>query len=67
MCYSRRLTFISILSLFFVLSCVNQKISIYVKMLPVLENDTRNIIEYVEQNNFKKKKFNFWNLLESDD
>ena len=27
MCYSRRLTFISILSLFFVLSCVNQKIS----------------------------------------
>ena len=28
MCYSRRLTFISILSLFFVLSCVNQKISI---------------------------------------
>ena len=28
MCYSRRLTFITILSLFFVLSCVNQKISI---------------------------------------
>ena len=28
MCYSRRLTFISILSLFSVLSCVNQKISI---------------------------------------
>ena len=28
MCYSRRLTFISILSLFFVLCCVNQKISI---------------------------------------
>ena len=28
MCYSRRLTFISILSVFFVLSCVNQKISI---------------------------------------
>ena len=28
MCYSRRLTFISILSLFFVISCVNQKISI---------------------------------------
>ena len=28
MCYSRRLTFISILSLFSVLSCINQKISI---------------------------------------
>ena len=28
MCYSRRLTFVSILSLFFILSCVNQKISI---------------------------------------
>ena len=28
MCYSRRLIFISILSLFFVISCVNQKINI---------------------------------------
>ena len=28
MCYSKRLTFISILSVFFVLSCVNQKISV---------------------------------------
>ena len=36
--------------------------------LPVLEDDTRNIIEYVEQsNNKKKKKFNFWKLLESNE
>ena len=34
------------------------------KKLPILENDTKNIIEYVEQSNKKKKKFNFWKLLE---
>ena len=37
----------------------------YTKKLPVLEDDTNNIIEYVEQsNNKKRKKFNFWKLLE---
>ena len=40
---------------------------IYSKKLPVLEDDTKNIIEYVEQSNNKKKKFNFWKLLESDE
>ena len=35
--------------------------------LPILENDTENIIEYVNQTNKKKKKkFNFWKLLEND-
>ena len=34
----------------------------------VLENDTKNIIEYVEQSNKKKKKkFNFWKLLEKNE
>ena len=39
------------------------------KKLPVLEDDTKNIIEYVEQpsNNKKKKKFNFWKLLDSNE
>ena len=38
------------------------------KNLPVLEDDTKNIIEYVEQtNNKKKKKFNFWKLLDSNE
>ena len=47
---------------------INEKIDIYVQKLPILENDTKNIIEYVEQsNNKKKKKFNFWKLLETNE
>jgi len=46
---------------------IDEKIKIYSKSLPILENDTLNIIEYVKQNNEKKKKkFNFWKLLEND-
>ena len=44
---------------------IDEKINTYVEKLPILEDDTKNIIEYVEQsNNKKKKKFNFWKLLE---
>ena len=47
------------------LSDIDKKINIYSEKLPILENDTKNIIEYVEQTNTKKKKkFNFWKLLE---
>ncbi len=43
----------------------NKKIKIYAEKLPVLEDDTIGIIEYVEKSNQKKKKkFNFWKLLE---
>jgi len=50
------------------LNSINEKINIYVKKLPILEDDTKNIIEYVEQsNNQKKKKFNFWKLLDSNE
>jgi hypothetical protein len=50
------------------LNNIGEKIDIYVQKLPILENDTKNIIEYVEQsNNKKKKKFNFWKLLESNE
>jgi len=46
---------------------IDKKIKIYVNELPILENDTDNIIEYVKQTNKqKKKKFNFWQLLEND-
>ena len=46
---------------------INEKIKIYSKDLPILENDTSDIIEYVNQTNKKKKKqFNFWKLLEDD-
>jgi len=50
------------------LNSINEKINIYVKKLPILEDDTKNIIEYVEQsNNKKKKKFNFWKLLNTNE
>ena len=35
---------------------IDKKINLYSKDLPVLENDTKNIIEYVEQSNQKKRK-----------
>jgi len=45
----------------------DEKIKLYSKNLPVLENDTQNVIEYVKQTTQKKKKkFNFWKLLEND-
>ena len=50
------------------LSSNNQKIETYSKNLPILEDDTKDIIEYVEKsNNKKKKKFNFWKLLENNE
>jgi len=45
----------------------DKKIKLYLKKLPILNDDTQNIIEYVNQTNQeKKKKFNFWKLLEND-
>ena len=50
------------------LNNIDEKIKIYAEKLPILEDDTKNIIEYVEQsNNKKKKKFNFWKLLETNE
>ena len=50
------------------LNNISEKINIYAEKLPILEDDTKNIIEYVEQsNNKKKKKFNFWKLLENNE
>ena len=46
---------------------LEERIKIYSQKLPILENDTKDVIEYVNQNNKKKKKkFNFWKLLEND-
>ena len=46
---------------------IDEKVEIYSKKLPLLKNDTENIIEYVKQTDKKKKKkFNFWKLLEND-
>ena len=38
------------------LNFIDKKIENYVKKLPVLENDTDNIIEYIEENKNSKKK-----------
>tara|TARA_B100001057_G_C22769052_1_gene918829 strand:+ start:69 stop:332 length:264 start_codon:yes stop_codon:yes gene_type:complete len=47
---------------------IDKKIEIYSEKLPVLENDTKDIIQYVEKSNDnKKKKFNFWKLLETNE
>ena len=50
------------------LNNIDKKIKIYAEKLPIIEDDTKNIIEYVEQtNNNKKKRFNFWNLLDNNE
>ena len=47
------------------LSNIDKKIDIYSEKLPVLENDTKDIIQYVEKSNKdKKKKFNFCKILD---
>ena len=49
------------------LNNINERLEKYSKKLPILENNTKNIIEYVNQSNQnKKKRFNFWKLLEND-
>ena len=48
------------------LKSINEKILIYSNNLPELEDDTDNIVEYIQQNqNKKKKKYNFWKLIEN--
>ena len=50
------------------LNNLDEKINIYAENIPLLEDNTKNIIEYAEQSNSKKKKkFNFWKLLESNE
>ena len=46
---------------------VDERINNYLQKLPILQNDTNDVIEYFNQTNKKKKKkFNFWKLLEND-
>ncbi|MBD1159492.1 hypothetical protein IDG58_04840 [Pelagibacterales bacterium SAG-MED19] len=50
------------------LTNIDKKINSYTEKLPILEDDTINIIEYIERSNSKsKKKFNFWKLLETNE
>ena len=50
------------------LNLIDQRIEAFTDRLPVLEDDSKNIIEYVEQSNIKKRKnFNFWKLLDTNE
>ena len=50
------------------LNSIDEKLEIFTSQLPILKNDSNDIIEYVEQtNDKKKKKYNFWKLLESNE
>ena len=47
---------------------IDKKLNVYAEKLPVLEDDTKDIIEYLKQSDSKKKKkFNFWKLLDTNE
>ena len=49
------------------LNTIEEKINIFSENLVTLENDTNDIIEYVEyQKDKRKKKYYFWELLKND-
>ncbi len=45
------------------LSNLEKKIDLYSQKLPILEDDTQKIIEYVKNTQTKKRKYYFWELL----
>ena len=50
------------------LSNINKKIQTYSQDLPILEDDTKDIIEYIKDNQTKnKKKYYFWELLDKNE
>ena len=50
------------------LNNINKEINIYSSNLPILKNDTDNIIEYIKNTKTKKKKkFYFWELINKND
>ena len=49
-------------------SNISKKINLYSQNLPILRNDTQNVIEYVKNTQTKKKKkYYFWKLLDKND
>ncbi len=51
------------------LSNLDEDLIFYSNKLKILDNDTNNTIEYIEDNDKKKKKkiYHFWNLLKNND
>ena len=49
------------------LSSIDKSINVYEAKLPILYNDTDNIIKYlINEDNLNKKKYSFWDLFKSD-
>ena len=50
------------------LSNLNKKIQLYSQKLPILDDNTQNIIEYVKNTQTKKKKkYFFWELIDKNE
>jgi hypothetical protein len=50
------------------LNDIHKKIDIYSQYLSILEDDTKNIIEYVKDSKIKKdKKYYFWELIDKNE
>ena len=46
---------------------LNEDLISYSNKLKILDNDTKNIIQYIDSEKFKKKKkYHFWDLLKKD-
>ena len=49
------------------LNIIDKKISIYETKLPIITNDTDDIVSYLNNDDSKnKKKYSFWDLLKSE-
>jgi hypothetical protein len=46
---------------------IDKKIDIFSNKLILLNNDTRDIVEYVEKKNDDKKNYNFWKLINNNE
>ncbi len=49
------------------ISSNDTKLNIYNKNLIILKSNTENIIEYAENQNKKKKKYYFWDLIKTNE
>ena len=49
------------------LNSIDKNIAIFESKLPLISNDTENIVQYLnEEENKNKKKYSFWNLLKNE-
>ena len=46
---------------------IDKKIDIFSNKLILLNNDTRDIVKYVEKKNDNKKNYNFWKLINNNE